>query len=1135
MYKIFTEFNCGSIRRRIHKPLLVMKLTLILLTATFLQVSAASYAQKVTLKVNGATIKEVFEKIQAQTNYDFLYNAQDLKGAHIVSLKLKDVPLKQALDICFNDQPLTYTITNTSILITKKPVVVNHQILGKEITGTVTDTTGAPVPGATVQEKNTKNVVITDVNGRYTILVTNDNAVLVFSFVGYGTREVPVSTGAIINVKLQGNNTALNEVVVVGYGTQNRSTINGAINTVGAKDIGDKPVLNTFQALQGESPNLIIQQSTLDPGSNVTVNIRGIGTTGNNDPLVVIDGITTQSSTSLNTLNPDDIASVTILKDAGSAAIYGSRAANGVILVTTKSGKFNQKQTVNYDGSYGLQVPDVLVHKVSAADNAYYKNEALQNSGLPPAYTPEQIQQLAAQGNGDWDIQHLLYNAPQQSQDVSVTGGNETSSYYISGGYQDQQSNFIGNGGSGAKFGYQKYNFRMNETTVIGILKLNAILNYTKTRNKTNTVGDNNIIADANRVPINYNWTNAAGQYLTNPVASQYNEYGVLEQGGYNQADNDQIFGNLNGQLTIAKDLHLTGVFGGTIENDGNFFRRTQVNYVPSGVYGNDLTTSDNNSKANSFNTQLYADYGKRIGDNNFKATVGVSSEYYTQSGFALSESLTDPLLGTSTTGTIIDPVNSYTGVAVNANSLLSAFGRLNYDYKSRYFLDFVFRDDASSKFAAGHRSGFFPSVTGGWLLSDETFMQAVKSTVNNLKLRASYGILGNQNVGNYQYQTTYFNYPSAYGFGNTTNPTSIVGGAGTTQSNPDLTWERAATFNIGVDFGLFNNKLTGSFDYFNKITSDILQVPTDIPTLYGATPADENVAKVRDRGWELNLTYTIRGEKVTQSFSGNIANSENTLLVLTGNQTQEIYNEDVFQLIRKVGQPITEYYGYKTNGFFQNQAQVNTYPKPAGAVVGVGDLKFKDLNNDGKIDDNDKTNLGDPFPHYTFGFTYRISYAGFDLSAFVQGVGERTEFLRGELVEPFHYNYGETMYTNQLDFWTPTNTNAKYPRLATIGSASNTNNWRTGSDINSFNAAYARLKNVDIGYTVPRSVATKLGMTKLRVSLIGQNLLTLTKLKFIDPETSEFGNNLDPTSASNSARAYLMPIFYGIGLNATF
>ncbi|MFI5160100.1 MAG: SusC/RagA family TonB-linked outer membrane protein [Sphingobacteriales bacterium] len=1004
------------------------------------------------------------------------------------------------------------------------------------ISGQVTDERGQPMPGVSIQVIGTSIGTIADKDGKY-VLSIPDNQIsgkLRFSFIGYLKQEISIEGKLVINVTLQPEpNNVLNEVVVVGYGTQKKATINGSLNTVGAKDIGDKPVLNAYQALQGESPNLIIQQSTLDPGANVNINIRGVATTGNNSPLLVVDGIVSQSVNDLNLLNPNDIANVTVLKDAGSAAIYGSRGANGVILVTTKSGKFNQKATLTYNGSYGLQVPDVLIHKVSGADNAYYKNVALENSGLPPAYTPEQIQQLAAQGDGNWNIQHLLYDAPLQSQNVSISGGGTSNSYFISGGYQNQLSNFIGNGGSGDKFGYQKYNFRLNQTSVVGKFKFNGILDYTKTRNKTNSVGDNNIIADANRVPANYSWTNAQGNFLTNTVASQYNEYGVLKQGGWNQADNDRIFGNLNGTLTITNDLKLTGVFGGTIQNNGNFFRRTEVNYVPGGVYGNDLTTFDNNAKSNAFNTQLYASYDHTFHqDHNISATLGVSSENYYERGFQLMKSLTDPTFGTSTTGTLIDQTNSYNSLAVDANSLLSAFGRVNYSYKGRYFLDFVFRDDASSKFAAGHRNGFFPSVNTGWLISDEPFMENIRKTMNNLKLRVTYGVVGNnQTAGDYTYQTTYFNYPAAYGFNNV-----LQGGAGTNLSNAALTWERAATFNIGADFGFFNNALTGSVDYFNKVTSDIEQQPLDVPALFGAAPPVANVAKVRDQGWEVQLTYTLKTGKVTQSFSANVANTKNTLLQLTGGTQQITYNEDVWQLIRQVGHPITEYYGYQTNGYFQNQNDVNNYPKPAGAVVGVGDLKFKDLNGDGKIDSKDETYLGDPFPHYTFGFTYRIAVAGFDLTAFIQGVGKRDEFLRGELVEPFHYNYGATVYDHMLDFWTPENTNARFPRLATIGSTSNTNNWRTGSDLYKFNAAYVRLKNINIGYTLPKELSQKIGIDRLRVSVIGQNILTLSKLNFIDPETSEFDNNVTAAgTSSNSARQYLLPKFYGMGLDVTF
>jgi TonB-linked SusC/RagA family outer membrane protein len=1002
------------------------------------------------------------------------------------------------------------------------------------ITGQVKDEQGQPLPGVTVKLQNSQVATMTDVNGNFKLTLPDgeSNRNLTFTYIGFVTQTVSVAQQTQINVTLKADTTkSLNEVVVVGYGTQRRATINSAIGTVGARDINEKPVLNAVQALQGESPNLIIQQSTLDPGATPLINIRGVSTTGNNDPLLVIDGIVSQSTADLSLLNPNDIASVTVLKDAGAAAIYGSRGANGVLLVTTKSGKLNQKPTVSYNGNYGWQKPNVLVKKVDAADNAYYKNESLVNSGLPPSFTPAQIQQLAAQGNGTWDVNHLLYDAPQLSQNVSVSGGGATNTYFVSAGYLNQLSNFMGNGGSGNKFGFQKYNLRLNQSTIIGRFKLTGILEYTKSRNKTNSVGNNNIFADANRVPYNYSWQDENGNYLTNPIASQYNELGVLEKGGFNQADNDRIFGNLNGTLNIAKSLTLTGVFGGTIQNNGNFFRRTQVNYLPAGVYGNDLTTYDNNSKSHSFNTQVYLNYTKSFQQHNVNATLGVSSEINSQRGFQLQKTLTDPVFGNATTGTLIDATNSYNSITIQANSLQSVFGRVSYDYKSRYFLDFVFRNDASSKFAQGQRSGFFPSVNAGYLISEESFMEPLRNTLNSLKLRATYGVVGNnQTAGNYTYLTTYFNYPGAYGYNGI-----IQGGAGTNLSNPVLTWERAATFNAGFDFGLFQNKLTGSFDYFDKTTSNIQQTPLDVPSIFGAAPPTANVAKVQNRGWEAQLTYTLKSAKVTQSFSANIGNTQNKLLQLTGNTQQIIYNQDVYQLIRRVGEPLTQYYGYVTDGYFQNQADVNSLPKPAGAIVGPGDIKFKDLNGDGKIDDNDKKVIGNPFPHYTFGFTYRVAVAGFDLTLFIQGVGQRDAFLRGELVEPFHYNYGQTLYDHMTNYWTPNNPDARYPRLASIGSPSNTNNWRNGSDVYRYNAAYARLKNVNIGYTLPSEFTRKAGMQRVRVSAIGQNLFTLSKLRFIDPETTEFGNSISPNTGSNSARNYLLPIFIGAGLDITF
>lgn len=997
------------------------------------------------------------------------------------------------------------------------------------ITGQVLDVSKNPIPGVNVNLPGTAIGTVTGGDGRYRLSIPEAHlgAKLRFSSIGYLNQEIVISQGKEINIILQEDDTRLEEVVVIGYGTQRKINVTGAVGTISAKNIENKPVLNTLQALQGESPNLIIQQSNLNPGSDVTVNIRGIGTLGDNTPLVVIDGII---GGNLNTINPNDIASVSVLKDAGAAAIYGSRAGNGVILVTTKSGAINAKAAFSYNGNYGLQEARVLVDKVDAWDNAYFKNQSLANSGLPLAYTPDQILALKAAGNGTWDINHLLKTAPLQSHNLSFNGGGASSSYYVSAGYQNQGSNLIGNGGYGPDFGYQKYNLRLNQTSIIGKLRTNIILNYTKSRNKSNSVGDNNIFADANRVPYNYSWKDDEGNYSTNPVASQYNEYGVLEKGGFNQADNDEIFAAFNGQLSITKKLKLTGEFGGTLQNNGTFFRRTQVDFLPSGVYGNDLSVLDGNSKSTLFNTKLYAEYSTKIAGQPFKVLIGASSESYEQRGFKLQKTFTDPYLGTPTTGTIVDVENSTNSIGIDATSLLSVFGRVNYSIKDKYLFEALFREDASSKFAAGNRLGFFPSGSAGWVVTEEPFMKSIRSTLNSFKIRASYGIVGNQNVANYQYQTTYFNYANAYGFDN-----NIVGGAGTLVANRNLAWERAAKLNVGFDAALFNNSLTATFDYFNTITSDILADREDVPFLFGAASPSSNVAKVKNKGWEAAVTYNLRGETITHNFSLNVADNKNELLKLTGNTRERIYNQDVFQLVRRIGAPITQYYGYLSNGFFQNQNDIDNSPKIEGNSVQPGDAKFKDLNNDGVIDENDKTILGNPFPRFTFGFTYRLAVKGFDLSLFLQGVGKRDQFLRGELIEPFHYGYGATMYEHQTDIWSPTNPDARYPILANIGSASNTNNWRTGSDLYKYDASYLRLKNVNIGYSFSKNVTEKLGIQRLRVSLIGQNLLTFSKLKFIDPETSEFGNNLNPSSAPNSARTYPLPVFYGAGLDVTF
>lgn len=998
------------------------------------------------------------------------------------------------------------------------------------ITGRVTDSTGRGLQGVSVSILKTKIGTLTDPNGVFSLSVPANfmSRLIAFSYTGMFPKELPITENRVVNVSLQFDLTkSLEDVVVVGYGTQKKVSLTGAVNQISSKQIENKPVTNVLQALQGESPNLTIQQNNFNPGSGVIINIRGLGTLGDNSPLIVIDGII---GGNINNLNPNDIASVSVLKDAGSAAIYGSRSANGVLLITTKSGKLNQKPTVSYNGGYGLQDARVLVEKVHAWDNAYYKNEALVNSGLAPAYTPDQIQALKNQGDGNWNVEFLLKKAAMQSHNISISGGSVNNSYFISAGYQNQGSNLIGNGGSGADFGFQKYNVRLNQTSIIGKFKANFILSYTKSRNKSNSVGDNNIFADANRVPANYNWVDSAGNFLTNPVASQYNEYGVLRKGGFNQADNDEIFGSFNGQLNITKDLKLTGVFGGTVTNNSSSYRRIQVDYIPGGVYGDDRAVLDNSGKSFLVNTQLFAEYTKNIDVHSFKVQLGATNESFSSKGFQLQKLFTDRFLGTPTTGTQLDANASVNSIALNETSINSIIGRLNYSYRNRYLFEATFREDFSSKFAKGNRAGFFPTFNLGWVLSDEDFMQRVRSVFNYFKLRATYGILGNQNVNAYQYQTTYFSYPSAYGFNN-----DVVGGAGFLLGNPELTWEKSATANIGFDATFLKNRLNVSFDYFNKNTKDILQPRQDIPLIYGAGSPDFNVARVKNTGWDATVSYKWNTKDLTQTFSLNVADNKNELLELSSGAKELIINQDVYSLLRRVGNPITQWYGFETDGYFQNTGDLTKSPKPVGITVGVGDLKFKDQNRDGVIDDKDKVVLGYPFPRFTFGFTYRAEYKGFDIQIFFQGVGKRDAFLRGELVEPFHYNYGQTIYKHMTDYWTPQNPDARYPRFATIGSASNTNNWRLGSDLYKYDAAYIRLKNVMIGYTLPQRLSKKAGMEKLRISLVGQNLLTISKLKFIDPETTEFGNNLGINSASNSVRSYPLPVYYGANIEITF
>jgi TonB-linked outer membrane protein, SusC/RagA family len=1108
---------------------------------------------RITLQVKNEKLQSILDKIEKKSRFVFVYSNDEINTDQKVTFSVKDKELTDALAELLTPLRINYEMMKDKIILrpANKPntplaagssgaattiegAATAQQRADTLITGRVVDDKGLGLGNISVQLKGTAIGTTTNGEGNFTLRIPDDrkNGVLVVSSVGYIQQEVSITGSQLLAVTLVPDSKDLGEVVVVGYGTQRRISVTGAVDAVGRQAVEGRPVVNVSQALQGQSPNLIIQQNNFEPGQGMNINIRGLGTLGSNTPLVVIDGI---PGGDLNLLNPNDIESVSVLKDAGTAAIYGSRSANGVILVTTRKGKKNAKPSVTYNGIYGIQSPRVTYEPVHAWENAYYKNESLANSGLPPAFTPEQIQEFARRGDGDWRVDNIVKDAAQQTHNISVTGGGANNTYMLSVGMMEQKNNFVGD------YGYKRYNIRLNHSYDIGKLKLNTIMAYTKVDNTDHSFSAGTLLVDASRVPLYYSFRDSAGNYLTNPVSAQFNPKAILENGGYRKYDNDEIFGNITAEYQVFKDLKIRGVFGGTVRANQMRGRRMQLNFLPGGVYGDDREVRNENYKQLFTNVQLLAEYDKKIGDHDIKVLVGGTNESSKQQWSRMAFRFADPQLGIPTSESVFDP-NNFGPDGTNADnggrpatietSLNSLLGRLAYSYNDKYFIEGNFRYDGSSNFLKANRWGFFPSVAAAWRFSEEMFMSYVKDYIGDFKLRASYGVLGNQNVDAYQYQTFFVNQQNAYAFGG--NPAT---GAAFDLGNPNLTWEKAATFNVGIDASLLNRRLEVSFDYFDKTTRDILFTREDIPDLFGVGGSlpDYNVAKVRNRGWEIRASYNLPGKLISQTFSVNLADNLNELLQLTYGANERTVRKEEFELLRRVGHPITVYYGYKRDGYFQTPDDINKYPKFANSTVVPGDIKFSDRNGDGVINDQDKYILGNPFPRYTFGFTYTAAIKGFDVVLFIQGVGKRDAMIRGEQVEPFHFGYGGTMYRHQTDYWTPTNPDAKYPRLAEAGSASNTNNYRTGSDLYLFDASYVRLKNVQIGYTLPTAISSKAGIKKARLYLTGQNLVTLTKLSFLDPEITEFDNRTSFNAGANSARAYFLPVFYGFGLDLTF
>ena len=957
---------------------------------------------------------------------------------------------------------------------------------------------GEPVIGATVLVKGVSTGTATDMDGNFSLNVAS-KAVLVVSSIGYETQEVPVNGRKLINVVLKSDVVALKDVVVVGYGVQKKVNLTGAVSSLSTDELEGKPIANVLEAMQGTTPGLVIQQGTSTPGSVPSINIRGLNTMNNNDPLVIIDGI----EGSLANLNPADIEQVSILKDASSTAIYGSRASNGVVLVTTKKGKAG-KVEISYDFMYGVQQPTSLPKIADSWVYAELYNEAAVNSGRSAKFTPEQIAQYRNGGpNVNWVKELYNRNSPQSSHSVSMTGGNDQLSYMASLGYLDQSSMF-----KGPDYGYKRYNARLNVShKVTKNFTLNLTSQFARNDIKEHAYWTEWIIEQANRMPPIYPIKNEDGSY-NYPAGSNSNGLQRLEEGGYRQNVNDELLGTIQAEWEVYKGLKLIGSAGGRVWN--NKLHENRKAFEGTGDSENKLTEQFYRSK--NITTNLMVTYNTKIGKHSIGGLLGYAYEGFSEKQFSTSR-LTEDSKYDIFVGDLSGDKVSNTGSASDW-AIYSGFARATYNYDEKYLLEFNIRNDYSSYFAKGNRSGVFPSFSAGWRISEEKFWSVLKPYVPSLKIRGSWGLVGNNRIGAYQYMQT-VSVKNGISFGDKLAQTAEFASA-----NPDLKWETTRMANIGFELGLLNNDLNITFDCFNNRTKDIL-VNLPVPGLFGNGAPIQNAGKVETRGWELSVNYRLKTGPVVHNFAGNISDSFNEVIDTRG--TEIIGGSDV-QTIIKEGYPLYSYYAYRSDGFFQNEEECQKGPHLEGITPKPGDIRYLDKNGDGVIKpDDDRFIVGNDFPRYTFGFTYGLEYKGFDFSMMWQGVGKRNKWMRGESVEAFHNNNEGPVMDFHQDRWTPNNPDATYPRL-TMGAESANN--AAKSDFWIQDAKYLRLKNAQIGYTFPQQWMKKLYVKNLRIFASVQNPLTFTKMKGgWDPEYTGDG----------SGRSYPVARVYSFGLNVKF
>lgn len=984
------------------------------------------------------------------------------------------------------------------------------------IKGNVYDKSGTPLPGVTVKVKGTQQGTQTDANGHYSINAASD-ATLEFSYIGYVAQEVPVSGRESINITMADASTNLNEVVVVGFGTQKKAQVTGAIAHITAADLQDQQNVRLDDALQGRAAGVTVVQQSGSPGAQPTVLIRGVGSINNPSPLFVIDGVVVDNGGYEN-LNPNDIASIDVLKDA-SAAIYGSRAANGVVLITTKKGASGDpKLDYNmYIGSQGR------MHKVPLADASQYetlRNEAVTNDGgAAPFANP------SAAGKGtDWQDQIFDDHALIQNHNLSLSGATDKANYYTSFGYMDQ------NGIIDPKISYfKRYTFTVNTSYKIkSYLKIGENFNYAYIRdrnipNSNNTFGaplasalnldplTPTVVTDINSQPNAgvynseaayivrnsqgqpYGISNYVAQEITNPLA-----YTQTQLGAYGWAHN--LMGNVYAELTPIAGLTIRSQLSGkqAFWGSQSFTPLYYLNASTSNTSNvSEYRESDRNFVWNFDNT---ATYTHAFGEHHLSVLVGTSAEAHSEVGLnATFNQLPINNYALQSFNYSIPSANRIAGAYDGQPyTLASYFGRVTYDYNEKYLFSGVIRRDGSSKFGSNNVYGTFPSVEAGWVVSKENFFPK-NSFISFLKIRASYGAVGNeQSLGTFAYTSIVSgggNSNYVYGANGL-----ITGYATNSPANPDLKWESDHNGDIGFD-AVFANDWNLTFDWYKRVTTGMLEQPT-LPGYAGFSSSPwANVGNLENNGFEVELGYNHRFGDFRLNLTGNIGYNHNEVTSLG---TTAYYNNGSWQGAggytperTAVGHQVSSFYGFQDLGVFHSQAEINAYThngQPIQPNAKPGDVKWADLNNDGTIDANDRTFLGDPIPHWTYGFTVGLNYKAFDLKAFGQGVWGNKIFQAYRRLDVQWANYS----TAALNAWTPQNASSNYPRLT---DADPNKNFSVPSNLELQSGAYFRLKTLELGYTLPASILTKADIHRVRIFVSSTNLFTITKYTGYDPE----------------------------------